>query len=1613
MSELSLQLGDFIRIESPSNTDLNERLFFIQYIDEEQMELMELDTLRQHVLSIRDNRITDESIISIIIVNRANVEGYVKQNDYNVGDWIDIHFGGNSPFTITGEITTIEKDMIEVRLIDKTVIYIDFEYKGLPKYIREIVKRSSPSEVMRDESREDDESIAKVDISLDEVLKEGDELEFGDDLGELDFVIQLDEKNYRYPLSIQTDDLLNELLSNVPNQENQYNILSRVNRMISRFVQLRTQFSTHDKLGDITGLREITSTMKPLVDVLYSMKKQVGWMLPIVSQINKLYSSDYSDKPDPMTENIQSNYDDYTLDKDKATLRESIEQLNRFYKNQLTGDQNKYEFLVKRLNELNESFQVKEDKDKEIATVVDVKENMDTIVDNLSQLHSSLFKYKKLTIGNRISRYLTNFSRVQEDGSVMIILPEKVHLKGVYKLPETFVRYFAKSYPSSSILDKSNACLNYPMIWEAVRENKGREKLFHKREKLNDILPTNEQIIDALPSDSLYSVERMIKRMSVYLVESDDITFKGYRKAIELIDHQIRTLKRQLQLTHSTALKLMKNANGSYQEQSKDVSELYNITDGKTTSEVLSITLNVDQNRHLSAYLKRVRSQLEQCVDIQEKLQTILDSMKEEDNDIENEDTRRSIMKRLIREMADSIVERERSVQENTSRPISLETTKSLRSYLEFDKYSREKYLLQLNNVVSRFNLQDMDDEDIVRSPYEKIRDDILGDSDFSRKMTNMRRFVDELTVPAYQDQDNNWLYCIDTGVKLVPSFFADLAFSFFDGTYDETLKKICTERGEISADGDKWVDKHSGYTIRMIDYDEENYFVVGPNEDGVIEDDLGVLEDKKEENNFKKSVRNAIETILTRIGIQLLPQSVDTIIERVVTRYNQNRDKLKSIKQKSNSKYQRAKNQITILSILIFVIFAIQTERPIVKSSMTFPGCKRDFLGWPLDKKGDTGLIEYIACVADKIKTNTAPWSGLHKRDSQKIIESLKKTIEEMLNSDEYEYLNKELEQKRIYMKEHPEEMEDEPVLSTEWTTFMPPLFGVVNIPDIKVDEDNLKSSRKLNNLENLIQLSSLHLISEIQEVINGEQLLMVARSNGTPYVENNCCSVENMGSFNYFIDKKPRIGKLVKLLKKLHKFRKSFDDENTVYVDDRDTKINYGIEKEEYTETVIYQAIHTLCGRYKEQLQETGLCHDLNIDSLMSVEEKVLKIKESGISYTEDNLKTVLQIVNRVNKVEIIEKQDENKWEEVISKIDGLLDEPLLTILRNNTESNMIYDYVESGREELKDNISRIVSRYVSKKQLKNIFEYDLKEKNTKSETFTSNFLFLKNILRSLTSVYPSRIQHDKHEPSSVIPSYWKLSDRHKNIVEKIIRSLYGKINNYNDDVINLHLKSVIKYSVLCEFANEIIEKYDKKTVISFMNYMILFVYNVFLNGINDNELEEQGVSNEIEQDEGNTEKTKEITSKLISTIEEIIQNERKSINYNEEIIQNRIIKLKDKEKEELTRELREMSEQKRRIQMAFKQSKLGRWNIALQKGITRYDKATFDKEIQDLEEQMKRDIRLGKNPDVVDMNRDILDMEMFEQDLIAEQIERDEYKMQPDNDDDYGDADGDEHF
>ena len=58
----------------------------------------------------------------------------IKQNDIEVGQWLNLHFGGDFPAIFTTQVTSIEEDMIELtKYPDLEVIYIDFEYKGIPE----------------------------------------------------------------------------------------------------------------------------------------------------------------------------------------------------------------------------------------------------------------------------------------------------------------------------------------------------------------------------------------------------------------------------------------------------------------------------------------------------------------------------------------------------------------------------------------------------------------------------------------------------------------------------------------------------------------------------------------------------------------------------------------------------------------------------------------------------------------------------------------------------------------------------------------------------------------------------------------------------------------------------------------------------------------------------------------------------------------------------------------------------------------------------------------------------------------------------------------------------------------------------------------------------------------------------------------------------------------------------------------------------------------------------------------------------------------------------------------------------------------------------------------
>ena len=126
-TELELQLGDVIKIYSPKNEILNEQTFIIDYIDKTKMYLINLDTLEKTKLRIStDGIIGDGTITNIDILSSIETSSYAKQNNLLPGKWINIYFDGEYPIILTGEITNLEGDMIEIKTVDNDIIYINF-----------------------------------------------------------------------------------------------------------------------------------------------------------------------------------------------------------------------------------------------------------------------------------------------------------------------------------------------------------------------------------------------------------------------------------------------------------------------------------------------------------------------------------------------------------------------------------------------------------------------------------------------------------------------------------------------------------------------------------------------------------------------------------------------------------------------------------------------------------------------------------------------------------------------------------------------------------------------------------------------------------------------------------------------------------------------------------------------------------------------------------------------------------------------------------------------------------------------------------------------------------------------------------------------------------------------------------------------------------------------------------------------------------------------------------------------------------------------------------------------------------------------------------------------
>ena len=420
-SNVYLQLGDIIQIQAPTNPELNENLFLIQYIDSNKIKINPEGSDEFIVLKILpDGNLSDESITSITILSRATSNSYAQQNGFLPGTWISIYFGGNLPLTINGEITNLEEDMIEITSYpEKDIIYIDFAGKGIPddlpidkivimprpedataKDIDDTVNSDNQNNGFEEETEEindwagreegeiyeppsDFAQAETIQIPIDQlktqlkgIILDADQIEFGDEEEKFKQLVEVPDDQKRYSIETQTSDLLDELLSSIPNIERTRTVMNNIHTTIERFKQLRTNFSKFDQTGNAILPEFKGANYKPLVEKISKLNFKLHWVIPIVQNMKKLYDLDITQ------ESQASDIISLTL----AQTRTDEYDIRELYK----SSSDNYSTYMNKLQPYLTPFE--NNYNLPSLTTETVSQNIDVIIDNLGRFYSSIEK---------------------------------------------------------------------------------------------------------------------------------------------------------------------------------------------------------------------------------------------------------------------------------------------------------------------------------------------------------------------------------------------------------------------------------------------------------------------------------------------------------------------------------------------------------------------------------------------------------------------------------------------------------------------------------------------------------------------------------------------------------------------------------------------------------------------------------------------------------------------------------------------------------------------------------------------------------------------------------------------------------------------------------------------------------------------------------------------------------------------------------------------------------------------------------------------------------------------------------------------------------------------
>jgi hypothetical protein len=662
--QIVLQLGDVIRIKDPLNEKLDNNIFYINYIDTTKIKLVNVDSLEQLQIQINEKGVLgDGTIETIVLLSRHAYPGFAMQNGLVPSVWINIFFGGDIPAIITGEITNLEQDMIEVRTYpEKETIYINFDYKGIPEDIpiESITIRDKPEEPResykgeeginleeKESYKEDKEDIPDLerDISymkadelqidlpissvknkIREFIVRADQIKFGnEELASVKQLIDVDVERQRYSIEAQTSDLLDDLLSTIPNAQRTPRVLNNIHTMIERFKQLREKFSSFDEYGNIKSFTIKEANYKPLVENLTNFNTNLYWILPVVKNIKKLYNDLNEQDWNKMQtqENSEEKEDnDYEQHNIYSDLNKMDTIVRKYKSSDASDENNKYSSLYIDLDPYFTPFNQVGDESKDIIYETQIRENLNVIINNLENFYSSVFSNNVVSTKRYlIQKYNLGLNKLQIvdvtnsrllTKTVNLTDPDIMSISSIITLPEPMIRFSRVNLPGTNILDKANLSINFLNYWKFFKQQRYISNTFidslekdveytdesFANKTTNFVLNISEEESKDLSRLELYkkysnalvpkiktlfnlmkkyitgklSIVDVISYLEPFLVYTDDLTYKQYEEIIKFISDEISEYNKRYVERSNAFMSFKRTTKGKDSNQVDDLS---------------------------------------------------------------------------------------------------------------------------------------------------------------------------------------------------------------------------------------------------------------------------------------------------------------------------------------------------------------------------------------------------------------------------------------------------------------------------------------------------------------------------------------------------------------------------------------------------------------------------------------------------------------------------------------------------------------------------------------------------------------------------------------------------------------------------------------------------------------------------------------------------------------------------------------------------------------------------------------------------------------------------------------------------------------------------------